>query len=129
MKIGRPEFVTPLRNFGIKLFCALHYMHVGSIVQAGAEIGIRFLTNVQSGALPREIFNVLGGRPTIVRARTELDDQFHYIYGIATEGTLSAYVCRFRGSFVLMGIVSTTSLPSEFDEKPETGRFKGTPFK
>jgi hypothetical protein len=128
-KIGRPEFVRPIRNFGIKLLCALHYKHVGSIVQQAAKIGIRFLTNVQvDSALDEQIFRILPGRPTMVRTKTELDDQFHYIFGIASDSITSAYVCRFRASFALTGIVSSSPLPKEFDEDPSSGKFKGRPF-
>jgi hypothetical protein len=132
LKIGRPEFVNPVRNFGIKLFCALHYKHVGCIVPADAEIGVRFLSNIQARSLDKEIleeiFKSLGGRPTIERCKTELDNQFHYIFAVTPEQA-SGYVCKFRESFLLVGIVSNSALPEPFDEKPDYGSFKGSPFK
>ncbi len=130
MSFGQPEFVTPIKNFGIKLFCALHYMHTGSIAPAGATVSIRFVTNVQllRGALPDEIFHILGGRPVVERGKNDLQEQFSYIYGVSAERDLSAYVCKFRASFVLIGIVTTSELPSEFDEDIEHGSFRGTPF-
>lgn len=130
LSIGRPEFVGPLKNFGIKLFCALDYKHNNRIVPANGTIAIRFLTNVQidNGALTDKAISFLPGRPQLVRSKNELQDQFNYIYGVSTEKTASAYICSFRQSFVLMGIVSTTGLSKDFDEDPEMGAFKGSPF-
>jgi hypothetical protein len=127
VKIGRPEFVVPVRNFGIKLFCALHYKHTGCIVPADAEIGVRFITNVQA-RLDKELFKILGGRPNIERCKTRIDDQFHYIFAVTPEQA-SAYVCKFRESFLLAGIVSNSALPEPYDEKLDYGHFKGSPFK
>jgi hypothetical protein len=127
--IARPEFVVPIRNFGIKLFCALHYKHAELIVPSNSEIGIRFLSNMQTNVLSEEIFKVLGGRPTMVRSKNELDDQFHYIFAVTADKSTSAYLCKFRESFLLMGIVSADPLPKEFDEDPGGGTFKGFPFK
>lgn len=131
VSVGRPEFITPIRNFGIKLFCALHYKHAGKIVPADWNIAIRLLTNVQlaKGVLTEEMFKVLSGRPTLQRSRNELDDQFSYVFAIANETTTSAYLCKFRESFVLLGIVSNNPLPMEFDEHAEMGAFKGKPFR
>jgi len=130
--IGRPEFVVPIRNFGIKLFCALHYKHAGSIAPPTSEIGIRFLSNMQVNVLSEDILNIFklfGGRPTVARSKNELDDQFHYIFAVTTEKSTSAYLCRFRQSFLLMGILTADPLPKEFDENPKRGVFKGHPFK
>jgi hypothetical protein len=84
------------------------------------------------GALDKEIleeiFKSLGGRPTIERCKTELDNQFHYIFAVTPEQA-SGYVCKFRESFLLVGIVSNSALPEPFDEKPDYGSFKGSPFK
>jgi hypothetical protein len=35
---------------------------------------------------------------------------------------------KFRASFVLIGIVTISELPNEFDEDIEHGSFRGTPF-
>jgi hypothetical protein len=126
--IGRPEFVVPVRNFGIKLFCALHYKHAGSVVPSSFEIAIRFFTNMQMDAISKEIFKILGRRAEVVRSRNELDDQFHYIYAVTPDKLTSAYLCKFRQSFLLSGIVSAKPLPKEFDEEPKRGTFKGRPF-
>lgn len=74
-----------------------------------------------------DVFRLLSGRPTVERSRN-LQDQFHYVYAIASEGTTSGYAWKFRGSFVLMGVVTTTDLPASFDEDPENGAFQGNPF-
>jgi hypothetical protein len=128
LKIDRPEFRDPIRNFGIKLFCALHYKHVGSIVTPTSEIGIRFMTNMQINAIPDEMYNVFRGRPIVERSKNELNDQFHYMFAIATEKTTSAYLCKFRQSFLLSGVVSADPLPKELDEDTKRGMFKGRPF-
>jgi hypothetical protein len=64
----------------------------------------------------------------VERGKNDLQEQFSYIYGVSAERDLSAYVCKFRASFVLIGIVTTSELPSEFDEDIEHGSFRGTPF-
>lgn len=128
LSIGRPEFIIPIRNFGIKLFCALHYKHTGTIVPVQWVVAMRMITNAQQNLLTEEIFKVLGGRPTLVRSRNELHDQFSYVFAVASERSMSAYLCKFRESFLLMGIIGGNPLPEEFDENPEMGAFQGSPF-
>ena len=128
---GRPEFIQPIRNFGIKLSCALHYKHTGKIAPSDATIAVRLLTNVQlqQDAIEERLLGLFNARPMLVRARQELASQFDYVYAIATDNPTTAYMCRFRQSFVVLGIIATTGLPSEFDEDPGRGAFKGTPFR
>jgi len=131
LQISRPEFVNPFRQFGIKLFCALHYKHWGRIVTHDETIAMRMLTNVQlqDGILTEDIFKMLNGRPKISRSKTGLEEQFDYIYAMSIEQTLAAYICKFRESFVLMGVVTSSGLPEQFDDDPDDGSFQGGPFK
>ena len=130
VSVGRPEFITPIRNFGIKLLCALHYKHTGAIVPGDWNIAVRLLTNVQvsDDILSEELFKILSGRPKLQRSNNELDDQFSYVFDVARETTTSAFVCKFRESFYLIGIVSAELLQESFNENPEMGAFQGHPF-
>jgi hypothetical protein len=84
---------------------------------------------VESGAFPPEILQVLGGRPKLVRANNQLQAQFDYGYAIVPENRTSAFLCAFRQSVAMLGMVSHDwNLPSWFDEDLEHGKFKSHPF-
>ena len=132
LSLARPEFIMPIKKFGIKLFCALHYKHTGVIVPPDWRIAVRLVTNVQASSadiLSGELFQVLNGRPALQRSNNQLDDQFSYVFAIALEQTTAAFVCKFRDSFVLLGIVTNSALPAAFNENAEAGAFQGCPFR
>jgi hypothetical protein len=72
LKLGQQEFLLAVKRFTTKLFCALHYKHVGAIVPATGVIASHFFSNVQvfDGKIPSDILTV------------ELDDRQIHIHGL-----------------------------------------------
>ncbi|MCA1532089.1 hypothetical protein I6F21_05885 [Bradyrhizobium sp. NBAIM03] len=131
ISIGQPEFWQALRAFGTKLFCALHYKHAGRIVPVEGVIVIRFFSNVQviDGKIPNEILSVLGRTPILQRANTSLHEQFDYEYQVTVDKSMSLFLCGFRRSFALLGLVcDTDDLPEAFNEDIQAGKFRSKPF-
>ncbi|MBO4221922.1 hypothetical protein [Bradyrhizobium neotropicale] len=132
ISIGQPIFMTALRSFAAKLFCALHYKHTGRIVPTSGVIVTRFLSNAQvfDGMFPKEVLSLVGNPPDLRRARTSLNDQFGYEYKVAEESTISLFACGFRQSFAMIGMVSEVDdEPPHLEEKLEYGAFRSKPFR
>ncbi|MGX9431602.1 MULTISPECIES: hypothetical protein [Bradyrhizobium] len=132
VSIAQPDFLRALRSFATKLFCALHYKHTGRIVPASGVIVTRFFSNAQvfDGMIPAEVLNLVGNPPDLRRAKTSLNDQFAYENQVAPEKTLSLFVCGFRQSFAMVGMVSELDdEPPHLEEKLEYGAFRSKPFR
>lgn len=132
LKLGQQEFLLAVKRFTTKLFCALHYKHVGAIVPATGVIASHFFSNVQvfDGKIPSDILTVVQGEPTLTRSKNDLHEQFSYQFVVTIEKTTSVYLCSFRESFALIGMVcSVDDLPDVFNEDIEQGRFRRAPFR
>jgi hypothetical protein len=132
VSIGNTRFRTAIKNFSVKLLCALHYKHTKEIVPQAAAICGRWYSNIQvlDGEIPREFLDVIGNGVVLKRSNNLLHEQFNYNYVIAADKDASAYICEFRRSFALVGLVSLEwDLPSDFDENLEQGVFKSNPFR
>jgi hypothetical protein len=131
--IGAPRFRTAIKVFSLKLIMALHYKHTGNIVPTSGVLSGRWLSNLQiaDGVVPEDISQVFAGRVVLQRCRQPLSDQFDYMYGVAGDGTLSGFLCGFRRSFAIVGMVVNhwDALPKVFDEDLERGTFKDHPFR
>jgi hypothetical protein len=132
VKLNHPEFLLAIKTFSTKLFCALHYKHTGTIVPSTGVIIGWFFSNVQvfDGKIPADILSIVQSRPALTRSNNDLHDQFSYEFTVAIEKTTSVYLCSFRESFAVIGMVSITDdLPSDFDENFDYGRFRSAPFR
>jgi hypothetical protein len=131
VSMGQPEFLAAIKNFAIKLFCALHYKHTGKILLATGSIGIKMLSNVmvEDGVIPEEMLKIVGKRADLKRSNNNLDQQFGYLYTVSVEQTMSVYLCAFRRSFALIGMASESPLlEGEWAENTDRGSYLGAPF-
>jgi hypothetical protein len=131
IKVGDPEFLAAIRAFATKLMCALHYKHTGMVVPPKGVIASWFFSNVQvfDGQIPPNILSLVQGQPSLVRSKNDLHDQFSYQFALAAEKTTSVFLCSFRESFALIGLVSAADdLPQAFEEDAEHGKFRSSPF-
>ena len=93
-----------VENFARKLFCALYYRHTLIVLPTTGGIAVKWWTNLQieTEAIPRQLASLLSGVPSLERARTNLDEQFFYRFGLsetkATAGflVLQAIICHSR---------------------------------
>lgn len=88
-----------------KLFCALHYMHAGSIVPAGAAIFVQRTTNqIRVATDPFGWLNRFPtpNRPVIKRSSKSLADQFDYSWGLDAGGT---FAIKFHLRYGIYGVM------------------------
>ncbi len=107
LSVNGPLVVRCIATFVRKLYTALHYKESGFIVPPEGGIGWRWVNNVDpiEDQVPVDFVKLLGGRPIIERAKTNLEDQFNYVCGGPEDGSKAAYYVTFRLSFALFGIV------------------------
>ena len=103
-----PLVNAAVENFARKLFCALYYKHTYRILPSSGGIAVRWFSNLQieGEEIPRSIAPVLTGFPKLERARTKLDDQFFYRWGVADTKVVAAFLAFFRRSFAIVGYVN-----------------------
>jgi hypothetical protein len=106
---GGPLVNTAVTTFGRKLFCALYYKHTRQILPMAGGIAIKWFTNLQveNGALPRELAELLRGMPELVRSNNSLNNQFFYRYVVSDCGGLASFLVFFRQSFAMLGYVKS----------------------
>ena len=69
-------------------------------------------------------------QPVLKRSNNDLKQQFGYQFQVATEKTTSVFLCGFRESFAMIGMVSEVdNLPADFDEDVVRGKFRSHPFR
>lgn len=108
LAVDGPLVNGAVENFSRKLFCALHYKHVGKILPKSGGIAIRWFSNLQveNEEIPRSIAPILAGFPKLERARIKLDDQFFYRWVVVDTKKAGAYLAFFRKSFAILGFVN-----------------------
>lgn len=106
--IGGPLVNQCVMNFARKLFCALYYKHAEAILDPEGGIAVRWFSNLQVEAdeIPRSLADVLNRVPTLHRAKTGLEDQFFYRWGISDTGRIAVFLAFFRQSFAILGFVA-----------------------
>jgi hypothetical protein len=106
--IGGPLVNQCVMNFSRKLFCALYYKHAEAILNLEGGIGVRWFSNLQVEAdeIPRSLADYLNRVPAIHRAKTGLEDQFFYRWGISGTGRMTVFLAFFRQSFAMLGVVA-----------------------
>lgn len=119
LSVSGPLVNAAVENFARKLFCALYYKHAEQVLPAGGGIAIRWYTNIQidSEEIPRTLAGVLVGFPKLERARTSLDDQFFYRWGIADTKAVAGFLAFFRKSFAILGYIHADA--SQFSIGPD----------
>lgn len=92
--------------FARKLFLALYYKHAGEILSNTGAIYPSWLTNLQAAdlKLPVQLLESMA-EPSLTRCNTSLTDQFFYQYGVTNDKNAHVFLCQFRLSFMLFGIV------------------------
>lgn len=108
LSVNGPLVNRAVENFSRKLFCALHYKHVGKILPKSGGIAIRWFSNLQieNEEIPRSIAPILAGFPKLERSRIKLDDQFFYRWVVVDTKRSGAYLAFFRRSFAILGFVN-----------------------
>jgi len=106
--VGGPLVNAAVTTFARKLFCALYYKHTQAILPLAGGIAIRWFTNIQveTGAIPKSLAELLGGFSELVRCNTSLHDQFFYRYVTSDCRRLAAFLVFFRQSFAILGYVN-----------------------
>lgn len=99
-----PALNDKVQYFATKLGKALHFEHTGSIVPNGAEINVRWFTNVNEleNTIPEDAFKLAKGTVTLTRGKRDLSDQFNYRYTHSEDGALGIYTTWFRFSFCVI---------------------------
>jgi hypothetical protein len=107
MAVDGPIVGHCVTTFAIKLFCALHYEHLESIVPPQGGVAFRWYSNFQmfDGSVPEEVATMIGGQPTLQRCKTNLDDQFSYRFSAGPDIKASMFWVWFRRSFAIFGCV------------------------
>ena len=95
-----------IQRFGLRLTCALYYMHAKRILPEQAGVAVRFFTNLNvfKGEVPSSLPGLLANAPTLQRNGKGLGDQFSYKFGLSEDGGAGAFLCGFRQSFAIFSI-------------------------
>jgi len=111
LAVNGPLVNAAVKNFARKLFCALYYKHTNSVLPTCGGVAIRWFSNLQvdGDEIPKSIAPALRGFPKLERARTKLDDQFFYRWGVADTKTVAAFLAFFRKSFAIVGYVNVNA--------------------
>ena len=118
LSVRGPLINQAVENFSRKLACALYYKHAECIVPTDAPICVRWYANIQieNDEIPRELAPLLAGFPTLVRARTSLQDQFFYRWVAADTGNMAAFLTFFRKSFAVLSFINASeTLPGPLE--------------
>jgi hypothetical protein len=108
LSVNGPLVTTAVENFSRKLFCALYYKHTSMILPLTGGIAVRWFSNIQleNDEIPQSLADILAGCPKLERAKTSLDEQFFYGWGVADTKALAAFLAFFRQSFAILGYVN-----------------------
>lgn len=108
LHVGGPLVNSAVEQFGRKLFLALYYKHVQTILPAEGGIAVRWYSNLQieNEEIPRQLAEIVRGLPTLERCNTSLYDQFFYRYGITDTQKLAVFLAFFRRSFAVLGYLN-----------------------
>lgn len=91
-------------RYGMKLAKALHYMHTGQVATAKAAIVCKIVTNgsLLKKDFPQSIASMFTERGDVKRAKTSLEDQFSYQYGVVEETKASGFWIGWGGSIAML---------------------------
>lgn len=111
LSVRGPLINGTVENFARKLFCALYYKHAGTILPSEGGIAVKWYSNIQieNEEIPRELAPVLPGFSKLERARTTLDDQFFYRWGLTDTRSVASFLAFFRRSFAILGYVNVNA--------------------
>lgn len=102
-----PRIRQAMDTVSRKLILALHYRHGGRIVPADAGLWVRWYPNTTPRFLTDDELDELApGIPDLRWQKALLHEQFTYRYGTGAGGNLGMYVAMFRGSFIVVGMLS-----------------------
>lgn len=100
-----PNYRAPFDLFARRLTCALYYKHMGSVMPLSHTIRTEFFQTASPGVeeLVQNLMPSMPGRPEIRRQRTDLGDQFYYIW--FQDDTLKqfAFAAGFADSYLFIG--------------------------
>jgi hypothetical protein len=119
LSVRGPLVNQAVDNFSRKLACALFYKNAGRIVPPHAPIAVRWYANLQieNEEIPRELAPLLGAIPTLVRAKTSLEDQFFYRWVASDTSSMAAFLSFFRKSFAVLTFINASDLlPGPIDK-------------
>lgn len=105
-----PEVHRSVLGYGRKLMLALWYMHTGCILPAKGGVKLKWFTNATTDQQSEAIHDALRLMPSLgelKRSAHQLEDQFAYRFGVADDKNAAAFFLTFRGTFALLGVVST----------------------
>lgn len=99
-----PEVDGIVKAFGERLVRALHYKHTGRIVPSTGTVRVSWYTNANllDNTFPRQVFERLKQRPTLIRASENLTQQFNYSYEVSASGDLGAFLSAFGGNALVL---------------------------
>src|SRR5262245_2468298 len=98
LSVKGPLVSAAVENFARKLFCALYYRHTLTVLPTAGGIAVKWWTNLQieAEAIPRQLASSLPGMPSLERARTNLDEQFFYRFGVSETKSTAGFLAFFR---------------------------------
>jgi hypothetical protein len=126
VRVGFPEVTEAIERYGVKLGCALHYLHHKRIVPMSGTILVKWYSNIQAmqGKLPEDLIRFVKRGRQLIRNRKMLNDQFSYRYATDKDGDVGLYLSIFRQSFAVVSFVYMNSA----DAPEEAASDRRTPF-
>ena len=119
LSVRGPRLNSAIEGFTRKLALALYYKHAGEILPLCGGVAVRWFTNIQinNEEIPHALEDILRVFPRLERARTNLEDQFFYRWGMADTKEVAVFLAFFRRSFAILAYVNTDA--SEFELPPD----------
>lgn len=100
------EAFQEIEKVCLKLFCALHYLHLNKIVPHDSKVAIIASTNQVldlDDPFGWQAHELLCNEPRIARGRTDLTNQFNYRWGV--EPDTGAFACSFHLRMSVFGMM------------------------
>jgi hypothetical protein len=96
-----------MREYGRKLFSALHYKEFGKIIPKEGGILWRWYSYEQrmDDQMPDQLTALMKESHVIQGAKRDLSDQFSYSFVKAEDSELTCYFAAFRRSFAMVATV------------------------
>lgn len=98
IKLEKEFWNEHLYTFGVKLGCALHYKHTGTIISLEGGVHVRIRTNAEitPDCFPTEILEHMPNMASPQSPQTTVSEQFRYRFGLMGDKSAGIFLISFQ---------------------------------
>lgn len=116
IRLEGPYIDAAVRQFGLKFALAMHWLRTKRVAPQTSRVSVWWFTNYQKmvGEVPDIIFRMFPKPQELMQGQFGSGDQFRYTTAVAEDDdTVSACMCGFRLSLIIVAIVAETGRPGD----------------